>query len=364
MADMDCDILTYVEKNCAESFNERPFGEADALALPVLSYLDIPGLDLTAMAPVADVAERVSMLPDSALPQGRQREWMGKVARLLSEAALAPRCADVSLRDFKAYCDTESETQFAALSFILPDNTMFLSFRGADDSLIGWKEDFNMCFTEEIPSRLMALEYTSSQIESRGLPARLGGHSKGGNLAVWAAAKLPHDMKTMVKGVLANDSPVFSPGFLSSEGYLEIRDPVRSFVPEESIVGLLMADGGHETIRATRGPIVQHDPFCWVIRDDGSFERRGKGKSRRSRRIAAALNAWLRSMDESERKEVVDVLWELAQSSNQTTVDGLFRHLLGPVGAAGRHFRSMGWERRHKFLVSVAKLPQGTRGAS
>ena len=164
---------------------------------------------------------------------------MHDVAELAEKTAKTSRFQNMEVSHYRSVFDRQREIQFAVVTFLLPDETAFLSFRGTDRTMFGWKENFNMGFIDEIPSQTEAAEYAAKTARIVKRQLRFGGHSKGGNLSIWAAAHLPTEYKEDVLAVYSNDGPGFSEDFLKSDMYKSMKDKIYSYVPESSIVGVL-----------------------------------------------------------------------------------------------------------------------------
>ena len=122
----------------------------------------------------------------------------------------------------------------------LPDGTLFVSYSGTDDTILGWKEDLNMAYQMPVPSQEEAVEYLEKTVPHDGRMIRIGGHSKGGNLAIYAAVMCYDRLKRRIIGIYNNDGPGFLESMLERKSYLEVKDRIKTIVPETSIVGMLL----------------------------------------------------------------------------------------------------------------------------
>ena len=169
------------------TFTQDPVNSVDALVFSTLSYIRYAGVletDPNGVMTLKDAAEELLALD---VPESRYRSKTD--LELLRAAADTLRFGSTRLCMYRDRLIPEQETQFAAMTFLLDDGTMFLAFRGTDYSLVGWKEDFNMSFQQVVPAQLLAEAYVREVGAEYFLPMRLGGHCKGGNLAVFAAAR-------------------------------------------------------------------------------------------------------------------------------------------------------------------------------
>ncbi len=238
----------------------------------------------------------------------------GKVKELLLMAAASPRFRDVVVHDYVSAFDEAEQTQFAAVAFTYPGRFTYLAFRGTDRSWVGWKEDFNMAFASPVPAQESARRYVDQMAARVSTPLVLGGHSKGGNLAVYAAAKASPQAAVRIVSVYDHDGPGFPEGVLSQAELDRVRPLVRKTVPQESLVGLLMeSDVGYRVVKSAGHGIGQHSPFLWEIEDGAAVGADGLAPS--ARLTAEVLNEWIAGMGLLERRRAVDALFEALRAS-------------------------------------------------
>ena len=261
-----------------------------------------------------------------------------KVRGLLLALAASPRFRDMEVREYATVFDAAASTQFAALSFSWRDEFSYIGFRGTDASFTGWREDFDMAWMHPVPAQAHALRYVN-EVSSR-LPGRLfvGGHSKGGNLAVYAAARADASVHERIERVFSHDGPGFHPDALSAGERAGIEPFVDFTVPEESVVGMLL-DGVSKprVVKSTARGIGQHDPFSWVVAADGRDFEPAAGLSNESAFFKNAMDEWLARYSDEEIRAIVDALFEALRASGARDLSGILRN--GPkiselVGAA------------------------------
>jgi hypothetical protein len=154
------------------------------------------------------------------------------------------RFADALLSSYVDIIGSESGMQFAALTIQLDDGTAFVAYRGTDNSVAGWREDFTMSF-QVVPAQRHALQYLQSAQERLREPIRVGGHSKGGNLALYAAANVRTTTQQRILAIYNNDSPGLSPDVADETALLHLRDRITTIVPEFAVIGLLSSTTIH-----------------------------------------------------------------------------------------------------------------------
>ncbi len=346
-------VFDYLEWRGDLTLDQSEFNEIDALILSILAYLDYSSVKENEAPSFSDVVDRINDMPDELKLNGPSI-IMRSVVELANAASMLPRFKDMGVFRFLSMTDEEKEIQFAAVTFLLPDKTAFLSFRGTDNTLVGWKEDFNMCFTDEIPSQIEAAKYAAAVAKDLPMSLRLGGHSKGGNLAIWAATHLSVEQQERILTVYNNDGPGFSEKFINCEMYRNIRSKIRSFVPESSIVGVLMEHDKYKTIRSSNPLVLQHDPFSWVVL--GTHFVYDDARSFSGRRFEKAINTWILSMSAKEREELVENVYDILVSSNAKTIDDIDKAKLKSFLCMHRTFREMGIKKQTQLMLSLSKV--------
>ena len=202
------------------------------------------------------------------------------------------------------------------------DKTIFVAYRGTDDTIVGWKENFNMSFMHPVPAQTEALSYLESVAAERSESIYAGGHSKGGNLAVYALSKAPDEIKERVACAFNNDGPGFNREFISSEDYAQTRDRIRTLVPQSSVVGMLLEhEESYEVVESTQTGLLQHNGFSWRV-SGGRFIHLDT-VTKESRRIDRTLKRWLSEMSVEKRRRMVDSLFDILVSNNAKTLTDL-----------------------------------------
>lgn len=312
-------IVGYVKKYGGESFRERHLGEADSLVFSELSYLDFSGcLDLS---PPERTLRELALSHADALVRGTL--FPKKNKRLLDAVAKSRRFGRVRAGRFREYNSEEEEVRFAAVTF-RTDAGAYLAFRGTDITLLGWKEDFNMSFLGSIPSQKLAQEYLCETAEKTRGRLTVGGHSKGGNLALYAAMHAPREVQTRLDAVYDHDGPGFREEVFAQKSYRRIAKIVQKTVPHDSLIGVLFCSGGGEKVVRSRSVLLgQHDPFQWTVK--GTQFEEMKSRTATSQRADLALGKWIAGMDDAAREKFVNAFYRVVKGSGAETVKGLLR---------------------------------------
>ena len=213
--------------------------------------------------------------------------------------------------------------QFAAITVILPGQALFVAFEGTDNSLVGWREDFRMSYDCPVPAQLHAVRYLREVAAA--FPLRkiyLGGHSKGGNLAMFAAIHSPVEVRERIKTVFNCDGPGFCDETLSTPEYEEMRPRIHTYLPESSIVGVLLEhDTNYKIVKSTASGIMQHDAYSWEI-SGADFvytpERTAFGK-----RTEAILARFVRELSPERKRQFSEALFTILERAELTRLDDL-----------------------------------------
>ena len=304
-------FLSYL-KNCSQSFSDLPLNEVDSLILSSLAYLHFNDIKYH---------NKIRDLPSKSLTKYIKGNQHNNLA-LLEAVTKSSRYQDVEIVFQVEDTNKEEEKQFSALTFLLPDNKMYLAFRGTDATFVGWKEDFNMAFLLPIPSQQEALIYAEKVTKLYPRKFYLGGHSKGGNLAVYAASLLNKSTETRLIKVYSHDGPGFLKEFLYSSNYLTITPKISKTVPAASIIGMLLTTNEEYTIiKSSNQGLLEHDQFSWEVENNAfiKLKKLDDGTIYTNK----VINDWISSLSKEERNIFIDTLFKVLNSTNLTTLDEL-----------------------------------------
>lgn len=289
-------IITYLKRRGNQTFLERAFGEVDNLVLAELSYWDfrgiVPGPDESASVTLRQAAklykEKHEHKAVADSPQG-----------LLLVMASTDRYKNVLLSCYADVLDESAHTEFSALHIELGDGTVYVAFRGSGDYILGWREDFSMSF-QKMGAQELAAAYLEKTIETDKL-YRVGGHSKGGNLAVYASMMCPGKKQRRIIEIYSNDGPGLCGDIIPMDRYHRIESRLIRIVPESSVIGMLFANEPPTRIVAsTADGLAQHDATTWIV--DGDFFREKKSLSRESQIYNRIFDDWIESAPMEQRK--------------------------------------------------------------
>jgi len=316
-------IIDYLHWRGDLSFTQSGVNEVDNILFVFLSFLDFKGIvpsdpmegSITLRDAVELCFDRTADAPPyyGAIMPNKDIHQM---ARLMARST---RFGNVRVTGYINEINQETEAQFATYTAILDDGSVFVSFKGTDDTIVGWKEDLNMSVTDEIPGQRHAREYLAYVASMFDGKIRVGGHSKGGNLAVYAAAKSEPDVQKRIVRVYNNDGPGFSEKFLGSEGYQTIKPKVLKLIPQESVVGLLLTNDEHfSVVQSAKSGVLQHNSFLWEVRGRHFVRRRELVK--KSVELSRTVNSWINDKDEDTRKQIIEAVYEMLTAADAKTL--------------------------------------------
>lgn len=353
-------ILDYLDWRGDLTLKQDPFNEVDNLILAELSFLDfhgiVPGPGEGEAVELQWAAQRYfERFPDQEVPD------MGVlvpdvIPKLLRKMAASERFASMRLNAFVDRLDVVNTKQFAALTIECGDGTVYLSFRGTDDTIAGWKEDFYLACMAEIPAQKEAVEYTEKiarQYPRRKL--RLGGHSKGGNLAVYAAVFCPTAVQKKVESVWSNDGPGFNSSLLEEPRHQRIAERITTIVPKSSVVGMLLAhDEDYEVVDSDQQGLMQHDGFSWQILGNRFVHLRNV--DRHGYIHDQVMREWLQNMSQEQREKFTDGLFSVLEASGAVTLSDLKDEGFKAAGAMVKAMKAMDKETREALNYAIKLL--------
>lgn len=251
--------------------------------------------------------------------------------------------------------------QFSALTVHGPNNTLYVTFRGTDDTLVGWKENCELAICETIPAQRDALAYLETQAKLFDGEIVVSGHSKGGNLAVFAACSVSDDVRKRILRAISYDGPGFLPAFFSKDGYSQMRSRIITYVPYRSIVGMLMQDAGNLTVVACdEYGVNAHDLLLWQVASGGFVKLPELSKF--SVVFNSAIDMTLDGMDNVERKVLIDEIFDVLYSTGAFQLSDISDSTFTQLLEMANHFRKAPMLRSFLLTLSELYLKGAVRG--
>ena len=346
--------LDYLRKHQNTTFKEMPFNEVDALLLAMVSYVpfDELGIDHHRYSN-KEVLKKINAYVPPINTNERKMNYL-EIAKLICQST---RFNNATFAFFRKSRDTVSEKQFQAVTIILHEFA-YVSFCGTDSTTVGWKEDFNMAYLETVPSEIDAIQYLKDVIDSFFLKkVYVGGHSKGGRLAVTAAKNVRKTNRIL--GIYSFDAPNY-PSSCYDEDYKAIDRYIHDYTPDESIIGRLMTEYRRKKIIASSNTLLmQHDAFSWEINEKSFAHKRSY--TERSTHIVDTINYALNNYDEEMKKDFIDTIFDFLFKLNIEKLPGekeFIPFFLSKFPVARKMWKETPKEKRavvKKMLFNVAK---------
>jgi len=347
-------VLDYLYKYQKVSFKQLPFNEADALLFAMVSYFPFDALsNQKTIYSAEDLYRRINEYE----PPKDIGERKLKYIEMTKTICASSRYKNIKFAWFKKVHDKASEKQFQAITLILKDFA-YISFCGTDSTTLGWKEDFNMAYLEIVPSEVEAIQYLK-RISSYFLFKKfyIGGHSKGGRLAISSAKYLKK--KNKILGIYSFDAPNF-PASAYDSNYKDISQLIHDYTPDESIIGRLMHEYRRKKIvSSTNSLLMQHDAFSWEFCEH-SFVYKSI-YTERSTRIVETINYALYNYDEERKKDFIDTIFDLLERIDVEKLPAekeLLPFLVSKFSSIREQWKSTSKEKRavvKKMLFDITK---------
>ena len=331
--------IDYIDWRGDLSFDVSPFNEVDNLLLCKLTSLDFTGIvPADGEMPLAEAArlyfERYGD-EDRRLGVLLAPGSVTMVKRMLQSA----RFSRLVLADYENRVDERRELQFCAVTVLVPDGTAFVAFRGTDDTLVAWKEDFYMGSMRTVPAQEEAAAYLCRAAWRYEQPLRVGGHSKGGNLSVYAAMSAPEEVQARLLDVYNNDGPGFRDSVGGTEGYRRVRERIHTILPQYSLVGVLLkTDDDFEIVESCETGLSAHNGFTWQVK--GPRFVRCADFPFRTRVFSEAMRGWTEDLSYDERRELTDLFFGALESTGARTLTDLTAQKLRKAAAVTRELLS------------------------
>lgn len=255
-------LIEYVKNTKNKTLKDYPFNEIDAACLSMISYVDLRAVLKKPMSLIdtyrALNKKFVLKVPDKLVKKNKE---------LFKYMASSNRFRNCIIQDYTKIVD--EETQFAAMTIIAPHQFKFIAFEGTDDLLVGWEEDFKMFYEFPVKAQKLAVKYLNKHINFYDILVYVGGHSKGGNLAIAGSINTKWQNKLRIKYIFNFDGPGFFPNVVNSKKYNNIASKIRNYYPEESVIGMAMENKGVKKIIKTNvGRVNSHDIHYWKTDND------------------------------------------------------------------------------------------------
>ena len=307
-------IFDYVDKYGKYTFEEKEFNDIDNLIFCSISYLNFTYTSINISDHTIEYLGReytklynYDEIKKLGIPQKKGYELIEKIVK-------TKRYKDVIIHNY--VYSTNIDKQFSAMMFKINDNLEYMCFEGTDELISGWKEDFELSYKFPVPSQKDAIKYANKYIKVHGPDIIIGGHSKGGNLALVAAMYTRQLKQFRIKKVYSNDGPGLKSKEFTSPQYRRIKRKYIHFVPDYSIVGILLRNDIMNIIKSTKKNFMSHALYTWVIDEDHLVST---SQSQKTIELQNNLLAWLTKHSDEEKEHIVSTIFKIFEKNNIKT---------------------------------------------
>lgn len=316
-------LIDYVKWRGDLSFFSNSFNDIDALILCQIAYLNFDGLISSEVKKSVTLSDLWNTFKSDS--DFKRRSDLGMLINkdtvsLFEQAACSLRFSCVRIAGYVNKIDVKADEQFSACAYFIEKSNKnpFVVFRGTDDTIVGWKEDFNMAFSDKIPAQIDSVAYVENVLKAVSGKISIAGHSKGGNLAVYSACFMKPGYKKRIDKIYNFDGPGFSSEIVNTKEYKNILPFVHSWFPEHSIVGMLFEyKGKYTVVKSDKTGVWQHDPLSWNL-ENSHFIIVPELDSN-SIYFNKTFNNWIASLSPEKLKKVIDSLFEIIGATGAST---------------------------------------------
>ena len=353
-------IVSYIKRHREKTFLEEPFNEVDALVLSQFIYLKLDGV-----VPTVSQKRESVYLYEIGNTMNYEKVFMDERYRkdnleLFEAMADSKRFRRMRMNYFSEITSVLAETQFSAMTVFLEDGPTVIIYRGTDETMVGWKEDFNMCFKEPVTGQSLSALYLQQVTERLEGDFIVTGHSKGGNFAVYASMNVEEKIQNRIKRVYSFDSPGFRPEILESVDFNKIKDRIYKYLPHSSIFGMLLQSKEEfQVVECFSIGILQHNPYNWQV--SGNEFKKVDKLDRGSVFLNATCNEWIYSLSDEELHAFSEIWYQIMKEANITTLLEFTKepgktliHLIDAIRETDDKTKEMAKELAHG-LMEVAK---------
>lgn len=351
-------IIDYLKWRGDITFEQVKLGEVDNLILSLLAFVDFTGIvPADPSAPPVSLKQAAMQFffeNDIKKNKGPGLIISPHIYKMFRMMAESKRFADLQLSAFVNEIDFAEEKQFSALTIRLKDSISYISIRGTDDTIVGWKEDFNLLFLDEIPSQRRVVQYVNAVCDAQPGNFYVGGHSKGGHLALYAAVKCKPEHKKRIVAAFSNDGPGFSKDFTELPEYRATEHKFHIYMPQNSVIGMFFENKEkRRVVKSKQVGVFQHDGVSWEVMG-GNFVRAKKLSNGVG--DIMLLNERIHAMPVPARKHFVDVLFGMLESTGVRTLSELNAKSLKHIIMMIRAFNDLDQKERDLMLLLVAHM--------
>lgn len=325
-----------------------PFNEIDSMILARFSYLRFDKIKMKKLETIESISSKMKNLKNEEFLYNGDKE-------LITYLGESIRFKNMVVTDYVKTNDKEAEKQFGAITIHISIKEMYVSYIGTDSTVYGWKEDFNMAFMENVPCQVAGKEYLERIAKQYPVKKiRIGGHSKGGNVAIYAAITALSKIQNKMIKVYNYDGPGFSKDIIAQYGNEDIISKIETYIPQDSIIGRIMNHKEKTTISySIEKGILQHDIYSWQVLKDNMIK--SEKTTQNSENLNQTVTDWLESSTAEERKIFFDAIFELVYSTEADTFGDISKTFTTSIPKVLKKYQEISHENR-KTITEMIKL--------
>lgn len=324
------------------------FNEIDSMILARFSYLRFDKIKMNSKETVGSISNKMKDLDNDEFLYNGDKE-------LITYLGKSERFKNMQVTDYIKTDDKEAEKQFGAITIHISEKEMYISYIGTDSTINGWKEDFNMSFMDNVPCQISGKEYAKNIAKKyTDKKIRIGGHSKGGNVAIYSAITLPEEIQNRIIKVYNYDGPGFSKDMINKYGNSKIISKIETYIPQDSIIGRILNHKEKITVSLSiEKGIYQHDIYSWQVLQTDMIK--SEKNTQTSEDLSKTITEWLETTTSEQRKIFIDSIFELLDSTEANTFGDISKSLSSNIPKILKKYRTILPEDR-KIMTEMIKM--------
>lgn len=345
-------IIDYIEWRGDLSFENSPINEIDDIIFSRFSYIPFRCIELKDIDTIGDIGLKMKDLDIDNYLWNDDKIFLQKIGN-------CKRFKNIKVSDYIEIFDKAAEKQFAAITLWIQDSKKYISFRGTDSSLVGWKEDLNMGFRKDVPSQKEAVKYLDSIANKYKDNLIVGGHSKGGNLAVYSAVFCKDNVKDRIERVINADGPGFDNSVILTNNYKKMLNRIQTYIPQSSIVGrLLEHEEEYQVVKSVQKGIMQHDIYSWEIEPTKLI--RIPTVTNNSEIFNGIVSDWLKNTTPKQRENFINVIYEIIMETQAQKTSDFRVETVKKIAIILNGYRNVSGEDKKEIEQMVKLLLEST----
>ena len=358
--DILANILDYLDWRGDVPFSADPFNEIDGLVLSQFCYVPLEGVVSDSFNEHISFADAFRKYNSDVVDNKLRIFTFEQDNQLFRKLAESRRFRETMLCGYVSIIEHTEEAQFSALTFRFPDGSGFAAFRGTDGTVVGWKEDLNLSYMSQTSGQQMAVNYLNDAFACDEEIIRLGGHSKGGNFAIYGSLFCNESIQKRITNIYSYDGPGFRDEILELDIYKKMLPRIRSYIPQASIVGMLLGSGtDHKIVKNTAIGIKQHFSYNWELKRNRFLLADRLKKS--GNVINKAISGLLEEFSDEERQIFSEALFEVLKAPDKETLKEIVK--LRSYPAIIKAISNLKPEQQSVLKEAFKKIAQGGTGA-